>query len=266
MEISTRKCHGELMFTLTPKTDIDAKETLEAIADIYVGLSAAIDSQLEQHGVEVEYGSLTYSFCVESAAGRLYEEDIFRRFIGDAELEQKAQIFVKQVIAWVDEHEVEIWDDEESPLGEKAAYLLALSHPEYVPLYTELLLRCDNDHECYQHEHINAIVEAHGLTAETLALLAHRLGGACGQWGHDQISEHKQALMAIFEQQPELKAVFLNTALKSIHDFFQGCQLWFEPIQIAASLIADSDERAQWLAREKASAIKVYGEHNIDFG
>ncbi|GAA3941058.1 hypothetical protein [Litoribacillus peritrichatus] len=263
MKISTKTSHSEIVFEIEVD-DLNSFESLNALADVYLDLSYRIDENLDKHNIEVEFSTLTYSIDVFTPDGRVEEEEVFSKFVGNPILESKAANFISNVNIWSRANEAHIWQDDENPLAECTAYVLCLQDLKYIPLYIELLVQNDLDHEVYQNEHIEALIEKHGLCKSLLTLLAHRVGGACGQWGMDQVGEYKPQLLEYFNEHPEQRSLFLKTGFKSILDQHMGHQLWFEPIRFLAGFIQNEQERDDWL-KDQQEYAEVYFGDGIDF-
>lgn len=262
MKTTIKTSHSEIIFNIEVD-DLNSFESLNALADVYLDLSYQIDENLSKHDVKVEYGTLTYSIDVTTPEGLVDEETVFSKFVGNSTLEAKAVNFISNVNMWCRANEANLWQDDENPLAENAAYLLCLHDLKYIPLYIELLLQNDLDHEVYQNDHITALIEKHGMCRNIVTLLAHRVGGACGQWGMDQVGQYQEPLLEYFEEHPEHRILFLATGVKSVFDQHMGYQLWFEPIRVLANVIQDEKERADWLNEQEENAEVHFG--SIDF-
>ena len=64
-----------------------------------------------------------------------------------------------------------LWEHDETQFGEPLATHLALLDVEFVPYYTRLLRLWDPEHEVHMREAVIAIVNKHGVRAETEELL-----------------------------------------------------------------------------------------------
>ena len=227
---------------------IDSLESLNIIADTYVKLSELIDENIFNHSVCIEHSSLEYSIYVVTKDG-LCDETFFEHFIGNPTLESKAVHFINNVNTWCRKHKFTIWQNDEQPLAEHAAYALSMHDEKYIPLYCEVLLLNDMDHECYQAEHIESLIEKHGLCENILLLIALRLGGARGQFGSDHIHEHQEEIFELCIKNPEMKSFFLNAAVKSIYDAWgDHDDVYHEFFEYVTPLIDGDNE--SWLAEQ----------------
>ncbi|MFC3150626.1 hypothetical protein ACFOEK_06290 [Litoribrevibacter euphylliae] len=263
MKTTIETTRSEIIFNIEVD-DLDSFDRLNALADVYLDLSYQIDENLSDHDVSVEYSTLFYSIDVTTPEGRVDEEAIFSKFVGNSTLESKAANFISNVNMWCRAHgDDRIWQDDENPLAENAAYVLCMQDLKYIPLYVELLLQNDLNHEVYQNDHIEALIEKHGICKPMLTLLAHRVGGACGQWGMNQVEEHQPLLLDYFSAHPEHRALFLETGVKSVFDQHMGSELWFAPIRFLGDFIADEDERDDWLSEQEQNAECYFS--SVDF-
>ncbi len=235
---------------------------LHLIADTFIALAANIDVNCRAHQTEPEYDMLAYGIRVISAEG-IEGENIVSRFVGDLTLEAKVVQFIQHVNDWCRAHDAHLWLNDEAPLGEQAAYLLALHDVQYVPLYCEVLLQNDMDHEVYQAEHIDALVAKHGLDENIIQLMAYRVGAAYGQHG-DHIEQYQTQLFDYFARNPALKTQFLHTAAQSVYQAHAGYVLSFYSICLIANYIKNKAERASWIEWQKTLAQAEFGDA-IDF-
>ncbi|WP_093983981.1 hypothetical protein [Shewanella algae] len=263
MKTTIETSHSEIIFNIEVD-DLDSFERLNALADEYLDLSYQIDEKLSEHGVSVEFHTLFYSINVMTPEGQVEEEEVFAKFVGNSTLEAKAATFISNVNIWCRTRDDDgIWQDDENPLAENAAYVLCMQDLKYIPLYVELLLLNDLDHEVYQNDHIEALIEKHGICKPILTLLAHRAGGAGGQWGSLQVEAHQDVLLDYFAEYPQHLKLFLETGVKSVFDQYMGGELWFAAIRFYADFIADENEREDWLSQQEQTA-RIYF-NSIDF-
>ncbi|WP_434998161.1 leucine-rich repeat protein [Vibrio scophthalmi] len=226
-------------------SDICSLDSLNIIADIYVKLSEKINENIANHGIQAEYSLLEYSIRVITKDG-FSDESFFEHFIGHPMLELKVVNFIQNVNEWCRNQSATIWQCDDQPLAEHAAYILSMHDERYIPLYCEVILLNDMDHECYQAEHIEDLIKQYGICENTLLLIAHRLGGARGQWGINHADAHQEEMLTLFVEKPELKTFFLNTAVKSIYDSCGDDMDYFEEfLEYAADLIDGDNEK--WL-------------------
>ncbi|MCG7497495.1 hypothetical protein MHO82_11525 [Vibrio sp. Of7-15] len=254
--------HGEINFKVEVE-EIDSFTTLNELADFYVNISYQINKNMTEYSVNNEYGSLTYGVDVVTPEGLVEEEVIFTKFANDPMLSSKAVNFIFNVINWCKTNSSHLWQDDENPLAECAAYALCMHDEKYIPLYIELLLQNDMDHEVYQNEHIGNIIEKYGFSSDVLRLMAHRVGGACGQHGQEQVGQYQSQLLDLFSNDPDQKSLFLTTAVQSIYHFWFCSHLWFEAVRYLGIYIQDDEERAEWLQEQEQEAKSIFG-HNID--
>lgn len=263
MKTTIETASSEITFTVEVD-HLDSFERLNALADVYLDLSFQIDEKLAQHGVSVEFCTLFYTIDIMTSEGRMEEEEVFAKFVGNSTLEAKAVNFISNVNIWSRAHgDDKIWQDDENPLAENAAYVLCMQDLKYIPLYVELLLQNDLNHEVYQNDHIEALIEKHGICKPMLTLLAHRAGGACGQWGSLQVETHQDELLDYFAEHPQHLPLFLETGIKSVYDQYMGGELWFAAIRFYADFIADDNEREDWLSQQEQKACIYF--RSIDF-
>ncbi len=233
--------------------DISSFDTLNQLADAYVEIASKID----------EYRAPCNWHCpieinVITPEGYVTEEELFTKFTTDPILERKAVTFIDSVTNHCKTTTLELWGSEEDHLGEPGAYALCMYDEKYIPLYIELLLQNDLDHEVYQFEHIKNIVEKYGLTSNVIRLLANRVTVAHGQSGCENIENHYPQLMELFINQPEQKSLFLNTAIQSIYFKAIPYGLNFDKIQGLTAYIPDDNEKVKWLAQQKEQAKDAF--------
>ncbi|MFC3680313.1 hypothetical protein ACFOMG_09420 [Bacterioplanoides pacificum] len=244
--------------------ELQSANSRQQLAEQYVDLSARIDQLVESTGVNIEFGSLPFNIDVFVAGTRLEEEATFRLLAEDEQNAEKLAQFITNVNRWCQQHEAELWQEDDSQQGEFAAYVLCMKDEKYIPLYREQLALSDMDHEVYQFEHIESIVNQHGLTKAVLGLLAERIGAACGQHGTEQLDEFRQPMFELFRQQPAMQEWFLSSASESFYRASEGYQLWFEAIRVIASHIEDEQQREQWLGQQQQRAEQQFG-NSIDW-
>lgn len=229
-------------------SDTCSLDSLNIIADIYIKLSEKINENIANHDIQAEYNLLEYSIRVITKDG-FSDESFFEHFIGHPMLELKAVNFIQNVNEWCRNQSATIWQCDDQPLAEHAAYILSMHDDKYIPLYCEVILLNDMDHECYQEEHIEDLIEKYGICENTLLLIAHRLGGARGQCGINHADAHQEEMFTLFMEKPELKTFFLNTAVKSIYDSCGDDMDYFEELlEYAADLIDGDNEK--WLSSQ----------------
>lgn len=224
--------------------NVDSIEGLHEIADAYIKLSKRIDDNRANFNVSIDDSALQYSIYVITKDG-LCNENFFERFITHPDLELKAVNFVNNVIVWCQQHNATIWQDDEKPLAEHAAYILAMHDEKHIPLYCDVLTYCDMEHECYQSEHIEALISKHGLCKNILTLIALRLGSARGQWGNDHVCSHKDELIELFTNDVNLKTLFLNTVVKSINESHEDFEELFEYLDVVIE-----GDNVKWLEKQ----------------
>ncbi|EHW0655782.1 hypothetical protein K1B36_004596 [Vibrio parahaemolyticus] len=156
---------------------------------------------------------------------------------------------------------LELWGGDEDHLAEPGAYALCMYHEKYIPLYIELLLQNDLDHEVYQSGHIIDIIEKYGFTSDVLRLMANRVDAAAGQHGSEDMKEYYPQLMELFLNQPEQKFLFLNTAVQSIYLRSIPYSLPFDSIRDLSIYIQESDERTRWLKQQEEQAKDTFGKN-----
>lgn len=197
--------------------NIDTPEGLHRVANAYLKLSERIDENRANYNVDIEFSQLDYTIYVITEDG-LSDEAFFERFMGDPELELKAVQFVKNIENWYGIHDAGIWQDEQTPLGEYAAYVLAKHDQKYIELYTQFLAITNLDTEGDRSEQIEELIAKYGLCKEILSLIALRFGKALGQDGLDHAPKHQQAIFELFNKSPEMKSFFFREIANLIGD------------------------------------------------
>ena len=241
--------------------EVDTQESLHQIADIYLALAKNLDRDLAGYRVDRFFDDLRYQIEVLAPFDG---EHIFQKMMGHPELEQKAAAFVTHLNRWSRETEVQLWHDDELPLGAQEAFVMGMCDSQYIELYCDLLKTCDMDHETVQWEHIDCLIAEHGLCEETIKLMAYRLGVGIGQGGDTQIDEYASQLHAYFDTHPQMKSVLLDTAVLSIYQNGRD-SLSFHSIEVIAGVLQDEGEKANWLAKQKELALAHFGERNVRF-
>lgn len=244
---------NEVIITLEVD-DIDSFETLDMLADAYIDISYNID----------EYRARCDWHCpieinVITAEGALSEADVFAKFTTDPVLERKAVSFIYNVTNYCKTTTMELWGGEEDHLAEPGAYALCMYDEKYIPLYIELLLQNDLDHEVEQYSHIADIINKYGITSDVLRLMANRIGAAMGQAGDENVREYVPQLMTLFAERPEQKSLFLNTAVQSVYLASIQHGLKFDSIRNLTAYIQDEDEKTSWLQQQEEQAKEMFG-------
>lgn len=250
--------HSEILIKIE-LDELDSASSRQKLADQYIELSAQIDQLVEQTGVNMDHSSLAYSIDVFVSGNRLDEEQTFSLLAADAQAAEKLAVFIRNVVDWCNTREAELWQDDESQQAEFAAYALCMQDEKYIPLYREQLAASDLDHEVYQCDHINEIVDQYGLTPAVLGLLAERMGAAHGQCGADHSQELQPELLALFREQPEMQALYLTSAVESVYRGSSGSRLWFESIRTIGRFIEDEQQREEWLVQQQQQAVETFG-------
>lgn len=234
--------------------EIHSFDTLNMLADAYIEIA----SKLAEYSADCQW-NCPVEINVITPEGVLSEEEVFTKFTSAPALERKAVSFIYQVTNYCKATTLELWGDEENPLGEPAAYVLCMHDAKYIPLYIELLLQNDLDHEVHQGDHIENIIEKYGLTSDVLRLMAHRTTAAAGQWGDEQVKEHRAQLLELFLNRPEQKSLFLNTAMQSLYHAAIKHGLYFDFVRDLSVYIEDEKERSEWLQQQEEQAKEVFG-------
>ncbi len=82
-----------------------------------------------------------------------------------------------------------VWYDDENAYAGLEAFWMVSLNLSTMPLYVNFLSKNDMDHEVFQTEYIDEIIETHGINSETLHLIAARMGCCIGQHGAEQVEE-----------------------------------------------------------------------------
>lgn len=117
----------------------------------------------------------------------------------------------------VTEGSAEEWYDDENPYAGPEAYAMVLKDINTMPLYIEFLNGNDMDHEVYQMEYIDDIIETHGINGHTLNLLAARMGSCIGQHGMEQVPDiwEEHEIDDLLLENEELRNEFIVNYTKS---------------------------------------------------
>ncbi|EGR1514551.1 hypothetical protein [Vibrio vulnificus] len=236
--------------------EINTLETLTKLADAYVDISSRID----EYRADIDW-NCPIEINVVTPEGSVSEEEMFMKFTSDPTLERRAVTFIYNIINYCKTTTLELWGGDEDHLAEPGAYALCMYHEKYIPLYIELLLQNDLDHEVYQSGHIIDIIEKYGFTSDVLRLMANRVDAAAGQHGSEDMKEYYPQLMELFLNQPEQKFLFLNTAVQSIYLRSIPYSLPFDSIRDLSIYIQESDERTRWLKQQEEQAKGTFGKN-----
>ncbi|HED34441.1 MAG TPA: hypothetical protein ENJ08_09535 [Gammaproteobacteria bacterium] len=108
-----------------------------------------------------------------------------------------------------------MWMNEEIPAGLDFAFALALYNPNRMITLSNYLLYTDPDHQVYQVDCIDALVQKHGITQDTVALIASYAMHGCHGYDYatDIISD---SLFSDTLNKPEYAQIFL-TRLEAIN-------------------------------------------------
>lgn len=138
--------------------DIDSFENLRFIADEYVAFSYSIDEYISKYKSSFRLGSFYCNVNIVTPQGPVSERDIFLKFSKNKELSSKAVNFIENIIRWSKDNGAHIWREEVFQFAQDAAFSLCVASSKYIPLYTDLLLQSDLDHESHQYEQIDEII------------------------------------------------------------------------------------------------------------
>ncbi|MCO1335987.1 hypothetical protein MO867_16780 [Microbulbifer sp. OS29] len=227
--------------------NIDTLDCLHFIADKMVDYSYSIESNVNYQ--LTRHNQLYYAVETYIPEKIIDEEELFENFCKDESLCAKAIVFVENIIRYSRNNGIVIWQDYENHLAQAGAAILCLHNARYVPLYTDLLLLSDLDHEVHQAYQIERIIEQHGFTKDTLKILACRATTANGQCGEDQVEGYHSELMETFTQKPELVGVFINTAAAEVtsNNFNAEDDYIQEKLEAFSKYITDAHRRTGWI-------------------
>ena len=124
-----------------------------------------------------EYGQMEDDEFVEheSHPYRSSEDRFFSEAASYPELRPLVVKYVKKIIKLNDEHDT-VWANDETQAGVNAVFNLIEASEEYMPLYIDLIRSCsDGEHDVYQFEHAQTILEKYGWKAETLPVIIQRV-------------------------------------------------------------------------------------------
>jgi len=263
MEVSLNINDNDSCFTF--KVDcIESEETLNKLIDAYLEIFSKIDQHIEHYSLTPSFKSIYLCFTILTPTEEISEERFFHYLTAYPSLLKKGKVFIENVISWMEINNIRLWQDAENPFAEWAAYSLALFDQENIDLYIRRLILCDMNHEVYQAEHIDSLVEKHGFTENTITLLAHRLGAVSGQHGWEQLDIYKEALLTFFDNNVELRNLFFTTAFHSIIKMYEGRLFYFEYIRVLGEFIADEATRNQWLVDQEKLIKDTFGENAVD--
>jgi len=243
---------------------IESEETLNKLIDAYLEIFSKIDQHIEHYSLTPSSKSIYLCFTILTPTEEISEERFFHYLTAYPALLKKGKVFIENVINWMEINNIRLWQDAENPLAEAAAYSLALFEQENIDLYIRRLILCDMNHEVYQPEHIDSLVEKHGFTENTITLLAHRLGEVSGQFGWEQLDQYKTDLLAFFDENIELRNLFFEVAFNSIIKLHKGKLFYFEYIRFLGEFIADQEIRKQWLVTQEKLIKNTFGENAVD--
>ncbi|WP_298771775.1 hypothetical protein [uncultured Shewanella sp.] len=241
--------------------NIEALDNLHFIADELVNFSYSIDRHT--HKEMTRYGQLYCAINITTPQQNISEEALFHCFSKDNNLTAKAVVFIENIIRWSKDNETVIWQDEENHLAQDGATVLCKTNPKFIPLYTDLLLQSDLDHEVHQGYQIEQIINLYGLTNDTVKILAYRQTSANGQYGHDEVEGYKEQLLNTFKEKPELKTLFLETCASEIVNTIGITNQQtdysdeIEELTNLTQFIENKKEAEEWLS-DKKSEFSLY--------
>lgn len=140
-----------------------------------------------------EQGGELYEFCFSLRLSIPYDK-ISGRVEESAFLEQATEYFwldellQDYIDATLDHRGRRLWMNEEVPSGSPAARALALRNRGHLATYEAFLRTNDMNHEVYQHEDLQALVERWGWCEALYPLVAARALTLGGQHGDEQLS------------------------------------------------------------------------------
>jgi len=193
--------------------NIDTKEGVEVTINNI--MAALADYMLTAD----EYDYFEQEFNIDGEVIDSYEECIWEKLVAQKDSYEIIEKYLTYVEHIMKIRSSEIWEDDECPLAEKAALYASLADKKFIPFYTKFLQIWDMEHEVYQEEDLEAIVEKHGWCSEIEDLIISR--SSCnGQADsdclcnyEDLISENYDDLMnsdffvrlitAVYEQQDD---------------------------------------------------------------
>lgn len=139
-----------------------------------------------------------------------------------------------------------LWRDHESQTLDWGAYQLALASEEYVPLYAKSLERTDMDHEVFQGNQIDDLIDEHGWTDGIETLLAVRGSTAWGQHGLEQVEEYRDFIREHIST-PRYESSMFDAFLAFYRsDLNDGPLPWAEK---HGEMLLDMDEQEAWMDR-----------------
>ncbi|WP_444929955.1 hypothetical protein ACJJIF_19590 [Microbulbifer sp. SSSA002] len=227
--------------------NINVLDNLHFIADKMVDYSYSIDSNVDYK--LTRYNQLYYAVETRIPEKIIDEEELFEHFCRDESLTAKAIVFIENIIRYSRNNGIVIWQDYENHLAQAGAAILCLHNARYIPLYTDLLLLSDLDHEVHQAYQIERIIQQHGFTKDTLKILACRATTANGQCGEDLVEGYHSELVEAFAQSPELIGAFINTAAAEVtsNNFNADDDCIQEKLEEFSKYITDAHRRAEWI-------------------
>ena len=263
MEVSLKINDNDSRFTF--KVDcIESEENLNQLIDAYLEIFSNIDQHIEHYSITPSFKSLYICFSIVTLTESISEERFFHHLATYPSLLKKGKVFIENVTNWMESNNIRLWEDSENPFAEAAAYSLALFDQKNIDLYIRRLILCDMNHEVYQAEHIDSLVEKHGFTENTIPLLAYRLGEVGGQFGWEQLDAYQTDLLAFFDENIELRNLFFEVAFNSIINMHKGRPFYFEYIRVLGKFIADQEIRKQWLVTQEKLIKDTFGENAVD--
>lgn len=246
--------------------DPGSRDDIHYVLDEYIKYSENIDENLANYKVSLDpgYGALMYFVEIQTENGQITESDFFEGLEYDFDILSKVVIIIYNVTSWSKNNDTHLYSSELDIFGKYAAYYTCLNNVKYLQLYIDIVTSSDMDHEDNQRDHIDSLIQKHGFTKSLIKLLSNRVSTAAGQWGWEQVSGYKTSLLELFNEEPFLRKMFLDSAkLSSYADHacpYSG-NFWFERIRNMSQYIEDNDEREEWLKNSEKEVIQIFGEN-----
>ncbi|PJZ58530.1 hypothetical protein [Leptospira barantonii] len=114
------------------------------------------------------------------------ERNFYSQAVKQKEFQEPILNYVRKIIDHNRNGSI-LWSSEEEHAGTRAVMALALFDKTYIKEYIDFLRTNDLDHEVYQSDDIQELIERWGWCEETLSLAAAR--SFRGQFGSDQLGE-----------------------------------------------------------------------------
>jgi hypothetical protein len=203
-----------------------------------------------------------FTFVIESNGKIYYEPEIFVKIVQLECLHSLVVHFLYNVFSWSKLNSNSVWSDDEYNLGLFAAYSLSMHSQKYINLYSDMILVCDMNHECFQEQHIDNLIQKYGLVPEIVTLLSYRVSECTGQHGWEQLNKYKSELVEHFGKNKTDLDRFLKISTSLTYKFYARTgagKPWFDQIETIAEYLPSEIDRREWLDKQEKDIIWIFG-------